>query len=315
MLRGCQFNFEKIPKLFYDSKVINVIKNKDEKCFIDCYIRKFINPVNKHSERVSLKDKEFVKKLEDELEYNFNNVKIKDVNQIKNLLETNVYVYTCDKNLKNKIPIYKSDKNYEKFLDLLLFENHYMNIKRIYLFFNPDTRHKKFFFRNCSNSFYSEIKHNDHIKFCQTNKPMILLPSKNKCLEFKNIRNTIQHNFIIYADIESYMDLQNKNIYNKHLMSGYYLDCLDEKYSKKVKLFDKLEDFRDSLINELDYIENINENVLNYEIDMSTFNQKKFDEVTKCKYCDHDFEKSYNGRKIILTEKVDKYKLSIKNYR
>ena len=32
---------------------------------------------------------------------------------------------------------------------------------------------------------------------------MILLPSKNKYLEFKNIRNTIQHNFIIYADIES----------------------------------------------------------------------------------------------------------------
>ena len=92
-------------------------------------------------------------------------------------------------------------------------------------------------------------------------------------------------------------------------MSGYYLHCLDEKYSKKVQLFDKLEDFHDSLINELDYIENINENVLNYEIDMSTFNQKEFDEVTKCKYCDHDFEKSYNGRKIILTEKVDKYKL------
>ena len=39
---------------------------------------------------------------------------------------------------------------------------------------------------------------------------MILLPSKNKYLEFKNIRNTIQHNLIIYAAIESYMDPQNK---------------------------------------------------------------------------------------------------------
>ena len=56
LLRGSQFNFKKIPKLFYDSKVINVIKNKDEKCFIYCYIRKFLNPVNKYSERVSLKD-------------------------------------------------------------------------------------------------------------------------------------------------------------------------------------------------------------------------------------------------------------------
>ena len=106
------------------------------------------------------------------------------------------------------------------------------------------------------------------------------------------------------------MEYQNKNICNhKHLMSGYYLHCIDEKNSKKVQLFDKLEDFRDYLINELDYIENINENVSNYEIDMSTFNQKEFDEVTKCKYCNHNFTESYNGRKITLTEKVDKYKL------
>ena len=42
---------------------------------------------------------------------------------------------------------------------------------------------------------------------------------------------------------------------------------------------------------------------------MSTFSQKEFDNVKICKYCDHDFEKSYNGRKIILNEKVDKYKL------
>ena len=160
----------------------------------------------------------------------------------------------------------------------MLFENHFMNIKRIDLFFNPDLKNKTYFCRTCSNVFYSEIKYNDHIKFCQTNKTMILLPSKNKYLEFKNIKNTIQHNFIAFADIESYMQYQDKNIYkHKHFMSGYYLHCLDEKYSKKVQLFDELEDFRDNFINELDYIENINENALNYEIDMSNFDQKEFD--------------------------------------
>ena len=173
LLHGSQFNFEKIPKIFYNSKVINVIKNKDEKCFMYCYIRKYLNPVNKHSERVSLKGKEFVKKLEDELEYNFDNVKITDLNQIENLLETNIYVYSCDKNLKNKIPIYKSDKNYEKILDLLLFENHYINIKRIDLFFNPNLKNKKYFCRSCSNTFSLEIKYNEHIKFCQIYEPMI----------------------------------------------------------------------------------------------------------------------------------------------
>ena len=106
------------------------------------------------------------------------------------------------------------------------------------------------------------------------------------------------------------MKYQEKNIYkNKHLMSGYYLHCIDEKYSKKVQLFDKLEDFRDNLINELDYIENINENVLNYDIDMKSFNQKEFDNVKFCKYCNYSFENKFNARKITLTEKVDKYKL------
>ena len=310
LLRGSQFNFEKIPKIFYTSKMINVIKNKDQKCFLYCYIRKFLNPVNKHGERVSKIDKEFVKKLEEELEYNFDNVEIKDLSQIENLLETNIYVYTCNYNLKNEIPIYKSDKNYKKYLDLLLYENHYINIKRIDLFFNPNLTNKKYFCRNCCNTFFSEIKYNEHSTFCETNKTKILLLSRNKYLEFKNIRNTIQYPFIAFADIESYMIYKNKKVSNhEYLMSGYYLHCLDEKYSKKVQLFDKLEDFRNNLIKELDYIENINENVFNYEIDMSTFDQKEFDNVKICKYCNHNFDEKYNKRQITLKEKVDKYKL------
>ena len=99
--------------------------------------------------------------------------------------------------------------------------------------------------------------------------------SQNKYLQFKNLQNTIQHDFICYADIESYMIHQDKNIYDhKHLMSGYYLHCIDEKYSKKVTLFDKLEDFRDNLMEELDYIKNINENKLNFGIDMKNFDKK-----------------------------------------
>ena len=57
LLKGANYIFENIPKIFYKSKVISVIKNKDQKCFIYCYIRKFLNPFNNHSDRVSLKDK------------------------------------------------------------------------------------------------------------------------------------------------------------------------------------------------------------------------------------------------------------------
>ena len=136
LLKGSNYNFEKIPKMFYKSKIILVIKNNDEKCFIYCYIRKFLNNIDKnHSNRVSSKDKEIAKKLEEELNFNFDNVKVKDLNKIEDLLETNIYVYTCNRNLKNRLPVYKS---YEKFLDLLLFENHYMNIVEISRFFYPD---------------------------------------------------------------------------------------------------------------------------------------------------------------------------------
>ena len=309
LLKGSNYNFEKVPKIFYTSQVINVIKNKDQKCFIYCYIRKYLNDVNNHKDRISLKDKQIVKKLEEELDFNFDNVKIKDLSKIENLLETNIYVYTCDKNLKNRLPVYKSDKCYEKFLDLLLYEEHYMIIKNISRFFFPNEKNKIYFCRNCCNKMYSQNKFNEHLQFCQTNKTQLLLPSNNKYLQFKNLKNTIQHNFICYADIESYMIFNNDIYEHNHLMSGYYLHCIDKKYSKKVKLFDKLEDFRDNLINELDYIKNINENKLNFGIDMKNFNKEEFDKVKKCKHCGQKFNEDFNNRKITLTEKVDKYKL------
>ena len=258
LLKGSNYNFEKIPKIFYNSKMISIIKNKDQKCFIYNYLRKYLNPVDNHKDRVSLKDKQIVKKLEEELNFNFDDVKIKDLSKIENLLETNIYVYTCNKNLKNRLPVYKSDKNCEKYLDLLLYEEHYMIINNISRFFFPDEKNKIYFCRNCCNKMYSDKKFKEHLLFCETNKTQLLLPSQNKYFQFKNLQNTIQHNFIAYADIESYMIHQDKNIYDhKHLMSGYYLNCIDHRYSKKVKLFDNLEDFRDNLINELDYIKNI----------------------------------------------------------
>ena len=309
LIKGSKFNFETIPQIFYKSKIINIIKNKDEKCFIYCYIRKFINPVTKHSERVSIKNKNICIELEDNFQYNFDDVKIKDLPKIEDLLKTNIYVYTCNKDLKDKYPLYKSNKKYTEFLDLLLYNNHYMIIKKIDQFFYP-TKNNVYFCRNCCTSYYSKIKFEEHIEFCSNEKTLVLMPSKNKYIQFKNIQNTLQLPFVCFADIESYMIVKDKKIEeHNHLKSGYLLDCIDPKYSKKCQVFDKLENFRDNLINELDYIENINREVFDYPIDMSTFNQKIFDEITHCKYCNYNFEEKYNNRYITLTEKVDKYKL------
>ena len=99
-------------------------------------------------------------------------------------------------------------------------------------------------------------------------------------------------------------------------MSGYYLHCEIEKYSKPVQLFDNLEKFRDNLLEELDYVKNINENILQNPIDMKNFNKEEFDKVDKCKHCDFKFSENYNDRKITLVEKVDeiKFKKIINDY-
>ena len=208
------------------------------------------------------------------------------------------------------IVIYKSDKNYEKILDLLLYKNHYMNIKNISRFFLLITTIKNISVEIVAIICFLRKKYDEHLQLFQINKPIILMPLQNKYLQFKNFRNTIQHNFIVYADIKSYMIHQDKDIYeHNHLMSGYYLHCINKKYSKKVKLFDKLEDFRDNLIKELDHIKNINENYLNFDTDMKNFNKEEFDNVKSWKHCDKDFNENYNKRKFTLIEKVDKYKL------
>ena len=98
LLKGSNYNFENIPKIFYSSKVISVIKNKDEKCFIYYYIRKYLNNVDNHKDRISVKDKEIANKLEQELNFNFDDFKIKYLSKIEDLLETNIYVYTSNKN-------------------------------------------------------------------------------------------------------------------------------------------------------------------------------------------------------------------------
>ena len=87
------------------------------------------------------------------------------------------------------------------------------------------------------------------------------------------------------------------------------LECKNEKYSKSIQTFYDLEGYTKSFSNELKYIEEIEENYLQNPIDYSNFDQNKFDNTLKCKYCDCEFNHTYNDRCIILNEIVDKEKL------
>ena len=184
--------------------------------------------------------------------------------------------------------------------------NHYILIKDINKFISNNSHVVKSC-RNCLNSFYSEEKYKFHIEYCKNRKPKKLLPSFKKYMQFENLKNCIKRNWVIHSDFECVIDQNTKE--HRFISRGYLLECKNEKYSKKIQIFYNLEEYTKSLYNELKYIEEIEENYLQNPIDYSNFDQNLFDNTLKCKYCDCEFNHSYNDRCIILNEIVDKEKL------
>ena len=113
-------------------------------------------------------------------------------------------------------------------------------------------------------------------------------------MQFENLKNCILHNSIIHSDFECIIDANTKE--HNFISGGYLLECKNQKYSKNIQTFYNLEEYTKSLYNKLKYIEEIGENYLQNPIDYSNFDQKEFDDTVKCKYCDCEFNHSYNDR-------------------
>ena len=164
------------------------------------------------------------------------------------------------------------------------------------------------------NVFYSEIKYKDHIEICQNRKPKKLMSPFRKYYKFENLKDCILNTWIIHSDFECIIDPISKE--HSFISGGYYLQCRNSKFSKPVQTFYDLNKYTISLVKELIYIEDTENNYLKNEIDYSTFNQEEFDNVKICKYCNCEFNHSYNDRYIILYEICDKEKLKyiLENY-
>ena len=302
----------KIPELFFKTRNLIIRKNlNNNKCLLFSYIRTHFNPITTNLSRVSKKDVQISKELIDEFNIDFEKVSIGEIDEIENFLECNIHVFGCNKEFNRKKIIRKSSKNYDKDLDLLLIDgiNHYILIKDINKFISNNSHVVKSC-RNCLNSFYSEEKYKFHVGYCKNRKPKKLLPSFKKYMQFENLKNCINRNWIIHSDFECVIDPNTKE--HTFISGGYLLECKNEKYSKNVRTFYNLEEYTKSLYNELKYIEEIEEieeNYLQNPIDYSNFDQEEFDNTVKCKYCDCEFNHPYNDRCIILNEIVDKEKL------
>ena len=229
-----------------------------------------------------------------------------EIDKIEDLLECNIYVFGCNKQLNSKKIIRKSLKNYNKILDLLLIDNinHYILIKNLNLFIGNNSHIVKTC-RNCLNVFYSKSKYDFHLEYCKNRECKKLIPSHKKYLKFENLKNCIKTNWVVHSDFECIIDPLTKE--HTFISGCYYLECKNDKYSKDIQCFYNLEEYTKSLYNELEYIENIEQKHLNNPIDYSNFDEKKISK--ECEYCLCEFDNNYNDRIIILEEIVDKAKL------
>ena len=96
-------------------------------------------------------------------------------------------------------------------------------------------------------------------------------------MKFENLKNCILNNCIIHSDFECVIDPITKE--HNLIAGGYYLECRNNKFSKKVQTFYNFNEYSISLVKELIYIEDIENNYLKNEIDYSAFDQQKFDNV------------------------------------
>ena len=306
---GSSKEIDKIPDIFLKKRNLLIVKNlNDNKCLLWCFIRTFLNPVKNNPSRINKKDIQICKELMDEHDIDFENISLDEIDDIENLLECNIHIFGCDKKLNSKKIIRKSKKCFNKNLDLLLINdiNHYILIKNLNRFISNGS-HVIRSCRNCLNVFYSESKYKFHIEYCMNRKCQKLMPSYKKYMKFENLKNCIRRNWIIHSDFECVIDPISKE--HEFISGGYLLECKNNEYSKNIQTFYNLQEYTKSLYNELKYIEEIEEKYLNNPIDYDNFNEEEFDNTLKCKYCDCEFNHSYNDRCIILNEIVHKEKL------
>ena len=73
----------KIPELFLNKRSLLILKNNDDKCFLYCYIRKFLNLITKNSFRITKRDKGIANEIINEANLTFENVSINEMDKIE----------------------------------------------------------------------------------------------------------------------------------------------------------------------------------------------------------------------------------------
>ena len=100
---GDSQEIKKIPELFFKKRNLIIMKNlNDNKCLLYTYIRKHLNPITVNPSRIIKKDVKISKELINELNIDFENVSISEIDEIEEFLECNIHIFGCNKEFNNK---------------------------------------------------------------------------------------------------------------------------------------------------------------------------------------------------------------------
>ena len=149
---------------------------------------------------------------------------------------------------KTTYPVYLSDQ--DDSMDLLLISNgfvsHYVYIKDFNRFMFHENKNKKYFCKNCLQSFSSENVLIEHKQDCLVINGKQNVKLESGFISFKNYSRKIPVPFKIYADFQCILNIVNSNIINNdasytrkyqyHVPCSfaYKVVCVDNKYSKKI---------------------------------------------------------------------------------
>ena len=92
----------KIPDSFFNKRSLIILKNNDNKYFLYCYIREFLNPITRNSFRITRKDKELANEIINETNLTFENVTISEIDKIEKKLKLILMYFHAIKITKTK---------------------------------------------------------------------------------------------------------------------------------------------------------------------------------------------------------------------
>ena len=306
-----------LPKEISNRKATINIQNKDNKCFMYCLGRALDpNPEKNNLERVSRHLKQVCVDLK--LNQIVMPVEVKSLNKIEK--EYNISINVFGHKGPDIYPIKLTETEAKSHVNLLFTSNeetnHYVWIKDFNKLCSRVTKYKckKYFCMRCIQYFGTEEILKKHTENCSdiNGVQAVELPKPNTQLQFCHLDRTVNIPFVIYADLESLLEVLNNETKqhsscnttktHRHVACsyGYKVVCVDnEKYSKPYKTFrgvDAIHKFFESLFEEEEEIDKLMKQFKRTDMIITKIQKEEYQMTKACYVCDQAFTK--DNRKV-----------------